>query len=96
MAARTAAHAYAVQHKTDRKIDSDRFPEWRPFVDAVQKRRPDTGTWCAAWTVREIVIHQAGNAEELLDAFGGALGRGLGTGEQVLAGMLAGEPGQGK
>jgi hypothetical protein len=46
-------------------IDQDRFPEWQPFVDAVQQRRPDTGTWCEAWTVRDIVIHQAGNAEEL-------------------------------
>ena len=35
------------------------------FVDAVQQRRPDAGTWCEAWTVRDIVAHQAGNAEEL-------------------------------
>jgi Mycothiol maleylpyruvate isomerase N-terminal domain len=48
-----------------RHIDDERFPEWRPFLDAVQQRRPDAGTWCAAWTVRDIVIHQAGNAEEL-------------------------------
>jgi len=46
-------------------IDEDRFPEWRPFLDAVQQRRPDAGTWCDAWTVRDVVIHQAGNAEEL-------------------------------
>jgi mycothiol maleylpyruvate isomerase-like protein len=43
----------------------------------VQRRRPDAGTWCAAWTVRDIVIHQTGNAEEL--------GR-------VLEGHLTGEP----
>jgi uncharacterized protein (TIGR03083 family) len=48
-----------------RQIDNDRFPEWQPFVDAVQQRRPDAGTWCEAWTVRDIVAHQAGNAEEL-------------------------------
>jgi hypothetical protein len=59
------------------QVDTDRFPEWRPFADAVARRHPDTGTWCEAWTVRDIVAHQAGNAEEL--------GR-------VLAGHLAGEP----
>lgn len=60
----------------NRQIDSDRFPEWRPFVDAVQRRRPDAGTWCEAWTVHDIVVHQAGNAEELA---------------RVLAAHLAGE-----
>ncbi len=55
----------------------DRFPEWQPFIDAVQQRRPDAGTWCEAWTVRDIVIHQAGNAEELA---------------RVLGAHLAGEP----
>jgi hypothetical protein len=55
----------------------DRFPEWQPFVDAVQQRGPDAGTWCEAWTVRDIVIHQAGNAEELA---------------RVLGSHLAGEP----
>ena len=59
------------------RIDDERFPEWQPFLDAVQKRGPDTGTWCEAWTVRDIVIHQAGNAEELA---------------RVLGGHLAGEP----
>jgi hypothetical protein len=48
-----------------RTVDVDRFPEWRPFSDAIQARRPDAGTWCEAWTVRDIVIHQCGNAEEL-------------------------------
>jgi len=61
----------------DRQIDTDRFPEWQPFADAVQRRRPDAGTWCEAWTVRDIVIHQAGNAEELA---------------RVLAAHLEGEP----
>jgi Mycothiol maleylpyruvate isomerase N-terminal domain len=59
-----------------RRIDSERFPEWRPFVDSVQQRRPDAGTWCEAWTVRDIVAHQTGNAEELA---------------RVLAAHLAGE-----
>jgi len=56
-----------------RPIDSDRFPEWQPFVDAVQQRRPDAGTWCEAWTVRDIVVHQAGNAEELARVLGAHL-----------------------
>lgn len=46
-------------------VDEDRFPEWRTFADAVQSRSPATGTLCDAWTVRDIVIHQTGNAEEL-------------------------------
>jgi hypothetical protein len=46
-------------------------------LDAVQQRRPDAGSWCEAWTVRDIVIHQAGNAEELA---------------RVLGAHLAGEP----
>lgn len=59
------------------KVDVDRFPEWRPFTDAVENRSPETGTWCEAWTVRDIVAHQAGNAEELA---------------RVLAAHLAGNP----
>ena len=59
------------------KADTDRFPEWEPFAAAVQQRRPDAGTWCEAWTVRDIVAHQAGNAEELA---------------RVLGAHLAGEP----
>ena len=58
-------------------IDHERFPEWTGFADAVQNRRPDAGTWCEAWTVRDIVVHQTGNAEELA---------------RVLAGHLTGEP----
>lgn len=56
-----------------RRIDDGRFPEWQPFLDAVQQRRPDAGTWCEAWTVRDIVIHQAGNAEELARVLRGHL-----------------------
>jgi uncharacterized protein (TIGR03083 family) len=62
---------------TTTKVDGDRFPEWAAFAEAVQARRPDAGTWCEAWTVRDIVAHQAGNAEELA---------------RVLAGHLSGEP----
>lgn len=58
-------------------IDDERFPEWSGFAAAVQARRPDAGTWCEAWTVRDIVIHQTGNAHELA---------------RVLAGHLSGEP----
>ncbi|MEU7166714.1 maleylpyruvate isomerase N-terminal domain-containing protein [Streptomyces morookaense] len=43
----------------------DTLPELAPFLHAVQARRPDDGTWCEAWTVRDIVAHQAGTAEEL-------------------------------
>jgi hypothetical protein len=44
-----------------RKIDTDRFPEWQPFLDAVQQRRPDAGTWCeadmdVAWTGRTMKV----------------------------------------
>jgi hypothetical protein len=63
-----------------RQIDTDRFPEWRPFVNAVQQRRPDAGSWCEAWTVRDIVAHQAGNAEELARVLGAHLeGEPVGT-----------------
>jgi hypothetical protein len=41
------------------------LPELGPFVHAVQARRPDDGTWCEAWTVRDVLVHQTGNAEEL-------------------------------
>lgn len=62
------------------RIDDERFPEWQPFLDAVQQRRPDVGTWCEAWTVRDIVIHQAGNAEELARVLGAHLhGEPVGT-----------------
>jgi hypothetical protein len=58
-------------------IDFERFPEWEPFARAVEARSPETGTWCEAWTVRDIVAHQAGNAEELA---------------RVLRAHLAGDP----
>ena len=49
-------------------------------MDAVQQRRPDAGTWCEAWTVRDIVVHQAGNAEELARVLGAHLeGEPVGT-----------------
>lgn len=54
-------------------INVDQFPEWEPFAHAVQERRPDAGTWCEAWTVRDVVVHQAGNAEELARVLGGHL-----------------------
>ncbi|BBY05202.1 maleylpyruvate isomerase N-terminal domain-containing protein [Mycobacterium noviomagense] len=57
----------------NRNVDTDRFLEWQPFLDAVRQRRPDAGTWCEAWTVRDIVIHQAGNAEELARVLGAHL-----------------------
>ena len=63
-----------------RQIDDDRFPEWQPFLDAVQQRAPDAGTWCEAWTVRDVVVHQAGNAEELARVLGAHLeGKPVGT-----------------
>lgn len=43
-------------------------------AEAVERRRPEAGTWCEAWTVRDIVIHQTGNAEELARVLGGHLG----------------------
>ncbi|MFE9557270.1 maleylpyruvate isomerase N-terminal domain-containing protein [Streptomyces sp. NPDC006692] len=55
----------------------DILPEWEAFAHAVKLRRPDSGTWCEAWTVRDVLIHQTGNAEELA---------------RVLAAHLAGEP----
>ena len=58
-------------------VDDEQFPEWNGFAAAVQARRPDAGTWCEAWTIRDIVIHQTGNAHELA---------------RVLAGHLSGEP----
>ena len=42
-------------------------------MDAVRRHGPDAGTWCEAWTVRDIVVHQAGNAEELARVLGGHL-----------------------
>ncbi|MFD8613568.1 maleylpyruvate isomerase N-terminal domain-containing protein [Streptomyces sp. NPDC059631] len=49
------------------------LPELVPFVRAVQERRPDDGTWCEAWTVRDVLVHQTGNAEELARVLQGVL-----------------------
>ena len=46
-------------------LTDELLPEWIPFRDAAAARRPDQGTACDAWTVRDILVHQAGNAEEL-------------------------------
>ena len=43
----------------------DVLPEWTWFLDAVISHRPEHGTACESWTVRDIVAHNAGNAEEL-------------------------------
>jgi hypothetical protein len=53
------------------------LPELDPFLHAARMRRPDAGTWCEAWTTRDVVIHQSGNAEEMA---------------RVLAAHLAGRP----
>ena len=44
---------------------ADLLPEWTWFLDAVISHRPQQGTACEAWTVRDVVAHNAGNAEEL-------------------------------
>lgn len=49
------------------------LPEWRPFLDAVRARRPEQGTRCDAWTVRDVVAHNAGNAEEIARVLGAFL-----------------------
>lgn len=49
------------------------LPEWETFASAVRNRRPDAGTWCEAWTTRDVVVHQAGNAEELARVLSGEL-----------------------
>ncbi|MFB6532569.1 maleylpyruvate isomerase N-terminal domain-containing protein [Streptomyces noursei] len=54
------------------KVD-DTLPELAPFLHAVQARRPDDGTWCEAWTVRDVLAHQTGNAEELARVLGAFL-----------------------
>ena len=49
-------------------LTDELLPEWRPFRDAAAARRSDQGTACDAWTVRDILVHQTGNAEELTRA----------------------------
>ncbi|MYR01449.1 hypothetical protein [Streptomyces sp. SID6139] len=39
---------------------AETLPELVPFARAVQARRPEDGTWCEAWTVRDVLIHQTG------------------------------------
>ncbi|ART73132.1 hypothetical protein BTO20_35395 [Mycobacterium dioxanotrophicus] len=53
------------------------LPEWEGFAQAVRGRRPDAGTWCEGWTVRDVLIHNTGNAEEFT---------------RVLAAQIEGEP----
>lgn len=47
------------------QLSADLLPEWAAFRDACAARDPDHGTACTAWTTRDIVAHQAGNAVEL-------------------------------
>lgn len=49
------------------------LPEWEGFAHAVQARRPDAGTWCEGWTVRDVLIHNTGNAEEFVRVLGAHL-----------------------
>lgn len=49
----------------DDALIADLLPEWAAFRDAATSRDPGHGTACAAWTTRDIVAHQAGNAVEL-------------------------------
>lgn len=44
---------------------ADLLPEWAAFEDAATHRDPGHGTACTAWTTRDIIAHQAGNAVEL-------------------------------
>ncbi|MFC0438299.1 maleylpyruvate isomerase N-terminal domain-containing protein [Kutzneria buriramensis] len=39
---------------------------------ASRTRRRPAGTWCEGWTVRDILVHQAGNAEDLGRVLGAA------------------------
>lgn len=56
------------------------LPEWEGFAHAVRSRRPDSGTWCEGWTVRDVLIHQTGNAAELHRVLGAHLsGRPVAT-----------------
>jgi hypothetical protein len=55
------------------RLTDQLIPEWTAFHDAMTARRPDHGTACEAWTVRDIAAHQAGNAEELARILGAHL-----------------------
>jgi hypothetical protein len=54
-------------------VVEEMLPELDAFAHAVRTRSPKTGTWCEAWTVRDIVIHQTGTAEELARVLGAHL-----------------------
>ncbi|MGH3855704.1 MAG: maleylpyruvate isomerase N-terminal domain-containing protein [Pseudonocardiaceae bacterium] len=49
----------------DDTLIAELLPEWGAFFDAAANRDPGHGTSCAAWTTRDILAHQAGNAVEL-------------------------------
>lgn len=46
------------------------LPELEGFVHAIQSRRPDAGTWCEGWTVRDVLIHNTANAVEFVRVLG--------------------------
>jgi hypothetical protein len=50
---------------TDDSLIADLLPEWAAFRNAAAARDPSHGTACTAWTTRDIIAHQAGNAVEL-------------------------------
>ena len=49
----------------DDLLVADLLPEWAAFRDATMHRDPSSGTACTAWTTRDVIAHQAGNAVEL-------------------------------
>ena len=59
----------------DDTLINDLLPEWTVFRDTAAHRHPDSGTACAAWTTRDIVAHQAGNAVELVRVLAAHLDR---------------------
>lgn len=40
------------------------LPEWSAFRAAIAEADPEQATACASWTVRDLVVHQTGNAVE--------------------------------
>jgi hypothetical protein len=60
---------------TDDNLITELLPEWASFRDATVTRDPGHGTACTAWTTRDIVAHQAGNAVELGRVVGAHLDR---------------------
>ena len=51
----------------------DLVPEWTWFLESVISHRPEQGTACEAWTVRDVVAHNIGTAEELARVLGAHL-----------------------